>query len=374
MNLQNIKRQLLLIPGWRTKRKIVVIESDDWGSIRMPSRDIYSYLKRKGYQPEIDPYLKYDCLASEEDLVNLFEILISIKDSNGKPAVITANSVMANPDFDKIRANDFQNYYYEPFTKTLANYSNHNNSFNLWKQGIQSLVFRPQFHAREHINVDQWMHGLRQNDPNLKLAFDLKMISISSVQSKMKYSYMESFDFFSKEEEVSKLNIVREGLDMFEETFGYRSKSFIASCYVWGDLIEQGLKAGGVEYIQGVNSQTKPIIKNSSRIVENKVHFMGNTNILGQKYLVRNVFFEPSHYPEKNNLEECIYRIGLAFKFNKPAIISSHRLNYIGEVDIKNRNDNLILLKKLLSTIVKKWPDVEFISSDELGEIISKND
>ena len=30
--------------GWNSNRKIVVIESDDWGSIRMPSRKIYEYL------------------------------------------------------------------------------------------------------------------------------------------------------------------------------------------------------------------------------------------------------------------------------------------------------------------------------------------
>lgn len=42
MNLkQYITHNLLNIPGWRTNRKIVVIESDDWGSIRMPSQEVY---------------------------------------------------------------------------------------------------------------------------------------------------------------------------------------------------------------------------------------------------------------------------------------------------------------------------------------------
>ena len=42
MNIkQTITHNLLNIPGWRTKRHIVVIESDDWGSIRMPSKEVY---------------------------------------------------------------------------------------------------------------------------------------------------------------------------------------------------------------------------------------------------------------------------------------------------------------------------------------------
>jgi len=36
-----LRKNLVNIPGWRTNRKIVVIESDDWGSVRMPSREVY---------------------------------------------------------------------------------------------------------------------------------------------------------------------------------------------------------------------------------------------------------------------------------------------------------------------------------------------
>jgi hypothetical protein len=35
------KKNLLHLPGWYTKRKIVVFENDDWGSIRMTSLSIF---------------------------------------------------------------------------------------------------------------------------------------------------------------------------------------------------------------------------------------------------------------------------------------------------------------------------------------------
>ena len=53
---QIVTHNLLNIPGWRTKRKIVVIESDDWGSIRMPSRDIYEKLLAEGYRVDLNKY------------------------------------------------------------------------------------------------------------------------------------------------------------------------------------------------------------------------------------------------------------------------------------------------------------------------------
>ena len=37
---ENVSRNLSNLPGWRTKRHIIVIESDDWGSIRMSSKEV----------------------------------------------------------------------------------------------------------------------------------------------------------------------------------------------------------------------------------------------------------------------------------------------------------------------------------------------
>jgi hypothetical protein len=65
-------------------------------------------------------------------------------------------------------------------------------------------------------------------------------------------------------------------------------------------------------------------------------------------------------------------RIETAFRYYKPAIISSHRVNFIGAIVPDNRNKNLMLLKQLLFEIVKKWPDVEFMSSDQLGDLMGK--
>ena len=58
---------------------------------------------------------------------------------------------------------------------------------------------------------------------------------------------------------------------------------------------------------------------------------------------------------------------------NRPAIISSHRVNYVGFLDERNRDKNLKLLKTLLDKILNKWPDVEFLSSDEMGLIINEH-
>ena len=113
------------IPGWRTNRKIVVIESDDWGSIRMPSNDTRDKLLSLGLPmggAERQRYTNYDTLASKEDLEVLFDTLQKHKDMHANHPKITAVSVVANPDFDKIKVNNFTQYFYEPFTITLKRY------------------------------------------------------------------------------------------------------------------------------------------------------------------------------------------------------------------------------------------------------------
>ena len=134
--------------GWRTKRHLVVIESDDWGTIRMPSREVYEEFMRRGIRVDKDPYCRYDNLATKHDLENLFEVLHSVKDKNGHPAVITANTLSVNPVFDKIRESDFTQYYCEPFTETLQRDAAHADAFEMWKEGMAAtrnapnMVFR----------------------------------------------------------------------------------------------------------------------------------------------------------------------------------------------------------------------------------------
>jgi hypothetical protein len=131
---ESILKNVSNIPGTILNKKIVVIESGDWGSIRMPSVKTYNDLKGKGLDLDSGGSKRYnlnDTLASSEDLVGLFELLGSFKDNKGNNPLFTAVSLVANPDFDKIKANNFQEYYWEPFTETLNKYESIS-SFSAW--------------------------------------------------------------------------------------------------------------------------------------------------------------------------------------------------------------------------------------------------
>ena len=89
-------------------------------------------------------------------------------------------------------------------------------------------------------------------------------------------------------------------------------------------------------------------------------------------YQVRNVVFEPTNEIGFDWVNYSLKQVEAAFRWNRPSIISSHRVNFCGHIDPKNRETGINALKKLLKKIVKKWPDVEFMSSVELGELIAQ--
>ena len=359
------------IPGWRTKRKIVVIESDDWGAIRLPSRDILSQLKKAGINSGTDHYIRNDSLASETDLSNLFDVLSSVEDKSGHAAKLTANTIMANPDFMRIRESNLKEYHFEIFTDTFKRYPEHTVAFELWKEGIGHGVFKPQFHGREHLQVGRWLKGLADPSSETFKAFehDLYALCTSSTSEKRK-SYMAAWEWDNEEDRQFNLNSVEDGLNIFEDIFGYRSRSAIAPNYTWNREVEIVLRDGGVRYLQGASVQRSPEIGEAhSKSIR---HFTGQKNELGQIYSVRNCRFEPTSEPGKDWVESCMREIRTAFRWNKPAIIESHRVNFVGFINPRNRDQNLKLFRELLLKITQTWPDVEFMSSDQLGAEIEE--
>lgn len=361
---------LTQLPGWRTKRHILVIESDDWGSIRMPSKEVYEQLLRDGFSMDKDLFSRYDSLERGEDLAALFEVLHLVKDKNGNPAIMTADSVVVNPDFDKIAADGFASYHYELTTETYKHQPGCENSFELVQQGMAEKVWCPQLHGREHLNVIRWMKALQDGDEIARLCFSQRHFSLTKKAStKVKARYMDAFANADINLLGEETKIVEEACLLFEQMYGYRSKSFIAPCYIWKKELEPVLKANGIHYLQGLSLQQIPVSDDPLKC-KTKYHYLGQKNRHGQLYLIRNAFFEPYKGGTENGVDECLGRVALAFKCHKPAVISSHRLNYIGTLDVDYRDKNLKQFKTLLTKITENWPDVEFMSSDQLGDLI----
>ncbi len=352
--------------GQRLKGRFVIIESDDWGAIRTPSADALAAFEKRGLELSHSVY-KNDSLESNEDLDELFTLLNSFHDKKGNPLKITANLIVANPDFKKIEADSFRHYYFEDVRNTLQKYPAHDQVFEKWHHGIREGYFQPQFHGREHLQYRRWLKILQSGSEDALFCFKHG----ATYSGKSDYSFMEAYDWDNPAEVEQHKTIISEGLQMFEKLFAFGPKSFIAPCYNWDPAIEPVLVENGVKLIQGIRNQLIPT--GTFDQYKSLPHYFGERGESGVTYTVRNCFLEPSLLPAKDWVDSCLAQVKAAFLWQKPAVICSHRINFIGCINPRNRERGLKDLKTAVTKIQKEWPDVQFISTDQLADLLSLN-
>lgn len=356
---------------WSTKRRIIVIQSDDWGSVRMPSNEICEKLSKDNMLDLSDPYNRFDTLESEKDITALLNVLSSVKDSKGRHPVITANCLMANPNFDLIRSNGYNSYHFEPVYATFERY-NQSDAWVLWKKAIEHGFIYPQFHGREHVNVSFWLQALRSDMPGVRHACDYGVFGAKyKALNTKKQNFQEGWDYRTGADEAIVNQSIDEGLKMFRDIYGFDAVSATPPAYLWGRSAEVVLKMEGVRGIQCIKLRKFPVAENS--FFKNKLIFSGKRNTLGLQYIPRNAFFEKSQ-SSLWNAAGCLRRIDDTFRQNQPVVIGAHRLNFIGGLNERNRTENLKEFKWLLHTIVSKWPDVEFMDTGELLHLMERKE
>ena len=357
------------IPGWRTRRKIVVIECDDWGGIRMPSKSVYETLTERGLK--IDGWFNlYDTIETQQDLEKLFDSLVLFKDQSRNPAVITPVTNVANPDFEKIRASGFSQYHYELFTETLKRYYQHNDVFGLWKEGITAGIFKPEFHGREHIAVQFWLKKLQAGDPFLMTAFNngFAFLDRPGVPEPVR-GFGTVFFFDNEEQKPFLINSIEEGVFHFTELFGYKPGVFVPGNGLFHQDFVPTVAKTGIQFLNVNHKSPYPIAGGN---IKYRHYVTGLKDPSGITYYIRNCAFEPAS-PNYKGIGHTLRQIEAAFRWWKPAIISTHRVNFAGGIVPANRNKGLQELRYLLKEVLNKWPDVEFMGAGEALEVMRNN-
>ena len=311
--------------------------------------------------PILNRFDAYDALETEDDLTSLFETLMTVTDCQGNHAHFTAYTVPANIDFESLGQNGFSKYTFESITTTYSKIDSCKSIFRLWKEGIAMNLIKPQFHGREHLNVKTFEANLLGKDPFTIEA--LKNRSYTSIVSKpyKHISYTATYDIEDTSDlDQHEISIIS-GLDLFESVFGFRASLFNSPGGREHSGLHDTLANCGIE---GVES---PWIKKEHRgrgKYRYSFNYTGKKNKSGQKLIVRNCLFEPT--ADKNAVRRCLDEMDIAFELGRPAIISSHRVNFSGRISEENRKVGLENLRVLLEEMLRRWPTLEFISEDEL--------
>lgn len=369
-------RNLLLntknIYGFKTKRKIIVFSVDDYGNVRVDSKEAKEKMNQAGLKVW-SRFDAFDTLETKEDIEMLYESLSSVKDKNGNYAVFTPFSVPCNIDFEKMEAENYRQYHYELLPQTYEKLAAkdsvaYDGAWRLWQEGIKNGLMAPQFHGREHINLKVFNEKLAVKDYEVLTALKNRSYTSISNTGYNTIGYTAAFDFYDFNENKLFDEIIKTGLECFEQVFGYKSVHFNAPGASASAYINQSLFQNGVRFID--NPLVKREHKGSGKY-KIKINYTGKILDPGLLNITRNVVFEPCADNSTDWVSYTLKQIEIAFKWHKPAVISSHRVNFCGHINTKNRKKGINSLKELLQKIVNRWPDVEFMASKELGNLLS---
>lgn len=361
--------------SWKTSKKILVIESDDWGSERTRDRSTLTKLNRINSKIPNDLMTNLDSIASVEDLESLFEILNRNKDHRNNPAKVTINVCTANPDFEKIKASGFHDFHYRPFYKTIMELPRGNEILQMWSDGISRQFLFPQLHGREHVHALAWLGELRAANTELLQAFELGAwgIPYNAKIYTRRQNLQAALDLYGIDGESEFQNEwIKDSITIFEKYFGFTPKTFIPPAYTWHSQIYKTLYQNGIKGVQGIGFQYQPAY-NGRKEYQKKLHITGSKLGKGVYRISRNAFFEQWSAPQKDWVSSCLKSIEYAFDHRMPAIIGAHRVNFIGTLNETNRDENLRDFDCLLGKVLMLWPEVEFWSSAELLEEIQKH-
>lgn len=359
--------------GCKTNRKIVVFSVDDYGNVRLNSAQARQNMDLTGMKI----YSRFDALDTLEttqDLEQLYEVLSSVKDKNGKPAVFTPFALPCNIDFEKIEADDFQNFYYETLPNTYKKLAiqqpeAYTGTWELWKMGMAKGLLKPQFHGREHLNLTVFNEKLKKRDPELLTALKNKSYTSISDDEYPTMSSMAALDFWDVKENEMMKPVLIEGLHLFEQVYGYKSNYFTPPVFNIHHSLFQTLKDNGIEYLDLALLRQE---HQGQNVYKKSFNYIGKKTKEGLTIMVRNVVFEPTEDRGIDWVAHTMKQIETAFRWQKPAIISSHRVNFCGHINPINREKGLESLRRLLHEIVKKWPDVEFMAADEMAQVLNR--
>jgi hypothetical protein len=366
---QNLKNSI----GWKTKRKIIVFSVDDYGNVRLNSKSARTNMNKAGMKV----YSRFDALdtlETKQDLEQLYQVLDSVKDKNGRNAVFTPFALPCNINFEKVAANDFQKYEYELLPETYSKLAKEQpeaylGAWEKWQEGIQKGFLKPQFHGREHLNLAIFHDKLKNKDQQLLTALQNKSYTSISDDKYPTMSSFAAFDFWEVYENENLKPILIDGLTQFETVFGYKSNYFTPPVFSIHNSLFTTLKDNGIDYLDLALLRKEHQGENRFK---KSFNYTGKSTKEKLTIMVRNVVFEPTEERGIDWVSFTMKQIETAFRWNKPAIISSHRVNFCGHIEESNREKGLKTLQELLDAIVKKWPDVEFMSADELATYITK--
>ncbi|MGA2645155.1 MAG: hypothetical protein ABSF15_10610 [Candidatus Sulfotelmatobacter sp.] len=358
-------RSLLRVEGFAFDRPLVLLQSDDWGRVGVRDGEAWEQLRRSGIDLGQRNYDFYS-LETATDVEAIVSLLNRHRDSNGRPACLGMNFLLANVDFAKVLADNFRQVHLRSLTRGLPDGWQRPGLFESYREGIAAGVLSPALHGTTHFCRTAVERAL--NDPGERgiLLRTLWQVGVPYIHWRMPWIGFEYSDHATNGREAFLSSGIQHALignavDTFTRFFEQPPRSACAPGYRATKSTHRAWVKHGVKVAQnGPGSAMPP-------------HFeAGGDDDGGQPllHLYRTIDFEP--FARRDfSLDTCLTVAEENFSRGVPAIVSVHSINFHSTLkDFRGRTVDL--LDEFLTALESRHSDLLYVRDEDLYDLVEK--
>jgi hypothetical protein len=324
---------------WREpvlRRPVLVIESDDWGAGPGNQSGVLEEIRR---------------------------LLAGFSDRDGRPPVMTLGIVLATADGKHFTQNG--NYRRESIAEPA-----YGPLLEVIDKGVEAGVFSVQLHGLEHF----WPAALiRASEDDEAVEAWLKKAPLAATEelpSPLQSRWVDASVLPARPLATTAVaEAALEEVEVFRSVFAVAPKVVVPPTFVWTGEVERAWAAAGVGAIVTPGRQYQTRDEEGRPAGAGDPIYNGQIGERGLIYLVRDIYFEPSlGHTARRALSALEAKVQLC----RPALFETHRFNFLGRVEEKNQA--LAELESLLQMALSNYPEMAFITSEELARILRERD
>lgn len=328
------RHRLTLRALWREPmltRPVLIVESDDWGP-----------------GPAADATM----------LERIHHLLAGYRDAEDRPAVMTLGVVLGKPDGAAILAADCQGYY----RSTLAE-ARYAPIVDAVRAGCAAGVFALQRHGLEHCWPSSLLHRARQDERLRQWLADpdaRSEVLPSALQSRWAdTSVLPSVPLPAQAVDAA----VTDEQALFVRIFGQTPRVAVPNTFVWTETVERAWAETGVHCVVTCGRQFEGRAAEGGLMPPTRVIRNGERGVGDVRYVVRDAYFEPIR---GHRAEQVWQAVAERTVLARPTLLETHRESFI---DRSSADRALAELGRALAGVLKRHPDVCFISTEQLATV-----
>ena len=348
---------------WR-RLKAVVLESDDWGLCAWSADEqaLRVLADTPTFRSPAGRRYAGSTLESADDVRTLAATLAEFRGGDGFPPVWQANTVVANPDYAALHAPLFECESVplcdHPLTPSRWQRP------GMWDEvaaAREAGVWWPELHGLHHIPETAWLTALRRGLADARRAHEQQSAVCASVEA--------SGEHDPSEPALDRTRRLELAVAKFETLFGRRPASFCPPDYRWDEHTETDATRLGIRTLQGKGEHHGARFPRLRRLFLRQ-RWPGDWS--ARLEMPPRIAFEPC------SAETNAARVGAAavhraareaWRRGQPAVISTHRANYV-HLDPKMATTGHGALRDLLMRLV--GDDAVFLMDDEVRQLLER--